>query len=604
MKKYLSGIKISARIWITASIVFGVYWLIGTIVLGEWAYFWTALPAFVAASLGSLPILFLMTLSLYFLNVFRINSHQKLVSFIWICFLSTFPYAIIFCLIKYEFDPLRLFQYETLLTFAAIIGLLFGSLAIGIYSIRGHLYTYQALNIKSFNFHTQQHTMETTTHVGIPDDQENQPTSGNKHMIKGLITGALILLMMIPTVFIMNLVSEREQRQQEVAKEVSQKWSSAQTLTGPYLFIPYKVYGKDKDGKIVETIEHIWLLPENLQVKGDIEHQIRLRSIYKVLLYRTTLQEDGNFILQLPKSLDSGNVIWSDIKICYGLSDFKGIEEKLVVRLNGMDIELSPGLPSDDIDSTGLSANVSLNAESVGKSVPFSLQLKLKGSGQLHFVPLSGNSKYSLKSSWPSPSFDGNNLPNEREVNDSGFTSSWTFNKANLPFGTILKDFKFDQNAIAFGVTLLQPADQYAKTNRSVKYAILFIGLTFSLFYIVEIMQKKPVHPVQYVLIGLALVIFYTLLLAFSEFIMFDLAYAIASLATVLLISLYAWSHFQNWKSAGIFAGILSLLYGFIFILIRLEDTALLVGSIGLFLVLAIVMYASRKVNWYGASSK
>jgi inner membrane protein len=121
---------------------------------------------------------------------------------------------------------------------------------------------------------------------------------------------------------------------------------------------------------------------------------------------------------------------------------------------------------------------------------------------------------------------------------------------------------------------------------------------------IVEIMQKKPVHPVQYVLIGLALVIFYTLLLAFSEFIMFDLAYAIASLATILLISLYAWSHFQNWKSAGIFAGILSLLYGFIFILIRLEDTALLVGSIGLFLVLAIVMYASRKVNWYGSSSK
>jgi inner membrane protein len=604
MKKYLSGIKITARIWITASMVFGLYWLIGTVVTGQPGYFWTALPAFIVSALGSLPILFLMTIALYFLNLTRFNRHQKLVLFIWLCFISTFPYAAIFCLLKYEFNPSLIIQYEALLTFAAIVGLLFASLAIGIYSIRRDLFTYQANNAKSFNFHTQQHTMETTTHVGISDDQQNEPASGNKHMIKGLITGALILLMMIPTVFIINLVNEREQRQQEVAKEVSQKWSSAQTLTGPYLFVPYKVYGKDKDGKVFETIEHIWLLPENLQVKGDIEHQIRLRSIYKVLLYRTTLQEEGNFILQLPKGLDLGNVIWADVKICYGLSDFKGIEEKLVVRLNGTDIELSPGLPSDDIDSTGLSANVFLNGESVGKAIPFALQLKLKGSGQLHFVPLSGNSKYAVKSSWPSPSFDGNNLPNEREVSDSGFTASWTFNKANLPFGTILKDFKFDQNAIAFGVTLLQPADQYAKTNRSVKYAILFIGLTFSLFYIVEIMQKKPVHPVQYVLIGLALVIFYTLLLAFSEFIMFDLAYGIASVATILLISLYAWSHFQNWKSAGIFAGILSLLYGFIFILIRLEDTALLVGSIGLFIVLAIVMYASRKVNWYGSVSK
>ncbi len=604
MKKYVSGIKISARIWITASMVFALYWLIGTVVAGQPGYFWTALPAFIISALGSLPILFVMTLGLYFLNLSRFNRHQKLVWFIWLCFISTFPYAAFFCLIKYEFNPSHIIQYESLLTFAAIVGILFSSMAIGIYSIRGDLFTYQARNIKSFNFHTQQHTMETRTHVGIPEDQQNEPVSGNKHMIKGLITGALILLMMIPTVFIINLVNEREQRQQEVAKEVSQKWSSAQTLTGPYLFVPYKVFGKDKDGKVFETIEHIWLLPENLQVKGDIEHQIRLRSIYKVLLYRTTLQEDGNFILQLPKGLDSGNVIWSEVKICYGLSDFKGIEEKLVVRLNGTDIELSPGLPSEDIDSTGLSANVFLHAESVGKAIPFALQLKLKGSGQLHFVPLSGNSKYAVKSSWPSPSFDGNNLPNERVVSDSGFSASWTFNKANLPFGTILKDFKFDQNAIAFGVTLLQPADQYAKTNRSVKYAILFIGLTFSLFYIVEIMQKKPVHPVQYVLIGLGLVIFYTLLLAFSEFIMFDLAYGIASVATILLISLYAWSHFQNWKSAGIFGGILSLLYGFIFILIRLEDTALLVGSIGLFLVLAIVMYASRKVNWYGSSSK
>jgi inner membrane protein len=148
---------------------------------------------------------------------------------------------------------------------------------------------------------------------------------------------------------------------------------------------------------------------------------------------------------------------------------------------------------------------------------------------------------------------------------------------------------------------MVQPADQYNKTMRSVKYAILFIGLTFALFFIIEIMQGKPFHPVQYVLVGLALVIFYTLLLSISEYILFDQAYLVASAATVLLISLYAKSHFASWKTAAVFFLTLALLYGFIFILIRLEDTALLVGSIGLFIVLALVMYASRKINWYGA---
>lgn len=149
---------------------------------------------------------------------------------------------------------------------------------------------------------------------------------------------------------------------------------------------------------------------------------------------------------------------------------------------------------------------------------------------------------------------------------------------------------------------MLQPADQYVKTERSVKYAILFIGLTFALFFIVEIMQNKPVHPVQYILIGLALVIFYSLLLSLSEVLPFDAAYLISALAIISMITLYARSHFRSWMPASLFGGILSLLYIFIFILIHLEDTALLVGSIGLFIVLALVMYASRKINWYGAA--
>ncbi len=414
-------------------------------------------------------------------------------------------------------------------------------------------------------------------------------SQSSKTLIKGIITGVLILLMMIPTLFIMNLVSEREQRQQEVAAEVSSKWASSQTVSGPFLYIPYQYTANDAQGKPALYTDKFWILPEDLEMSGQLEHQVRQRSIYKVLLYHTDLKGKGNIIIRIPETIDPSQVQWADARICIGLSDFKGIEERILIKIGDKDIEMSPGLPGSEIDSTGLSAPLDLSAADIGKTIPFSTSLKLKGSERLHFIPLAGNSSFALQSKWPAPSFDGNSLPAERSVSDAGFSAKWVFNKA-----------KFDPETLAFGVTMVQPADQYAKTERTVKYAILVIGLTFSLFFIVEIMQKKPVHPVQYILIGLALVIFYTLLLSISEFIYFDLAYVIAAVATILLISMYVKAHFGNWRAAGIFSTVLTILYGFIFVLVRLEDTALLVGSIGLFLILAIAMYASRKVDWYG----
>jgi inner membrane protein len=424
-----------------------------------------------------------------------------------------------------------------------------------------------------------------------------------RYTVKGLITGFLILAMMIPALFIQELVREREQRQREVSGEVSQKWSSAQILSGPYIFLPYRAFETTEDGKTRSVQRHYWILPEQLDVQGTVDHEIRKRSIYQVLLYRAALSVKGQFLFRLPKELDSAAIRWEDARICVGISDFKGIEERIVVRFNGNDYELSPGLPATDIDAKGLSAPLSLRPADLGKPWDLGTMLRIKGSGQLHFKPMSGNSVYQLSSSWPSPSFDGNSLPSEKAVTDSGFTARWTFNKANLPFNTVLRDFSIDNEAIAFGVTLLQPADHYTKTTRSVKYALLFIGLTFALCFILEILQKRPLHPVQYVLVGMALVIFYTLLLSISEFLEFDLAYLIAASATVLLVSLYAWSHFRKSSTAWLFGAVLGGLYGFIFVLIRLEDTALLVGSIALFLVLAVVMYASRKVRWYGGDT-
>jgi len=373
--------------------------------------------------------------------------------------------------------------------------------------------------------------------------------------------------------------------------------------------------------------KHLYLLPENLNVNGTINPEIRPRSIYKILLYRSDIKTTGNFKINLPKDIELNSLQLSEAKICYGISDFKGIEEKINISFNGVSYDLAPGLPTKEIETVatpatsgqeeyvrtenatknieavGLSASVNLTQEDLQKTLNFEMPLKIKGSERLHFIPLSGTSNFEIKSSWKDPKFDGNNLPATRDVNEQGFQAKWSFNNANLPFGTVIKEFNFSKQNLAFGVSMVQPADQYAKTMRSVKYAILFIGLTFALFFIIELMQKKPMHPVQYVLIGVALVIFFTLLLSISEFILFDYAYLIAALATILLITLYAKSHFKSIKTASLFGSLLSCLYTFIFVLIRLEDAALLVGSIGLFIILALVMFGSRKINWYGSGS-
>jgi inner membrane protein len=434
-------------------------------------------------------------------------------------------------------------------------------------------------------------------------EQEAPVKSGQSITYKGITTGILILVMLIPSIFLANLVAERKQRQQEVVNEISSKWAGVQTIAGIHLSIPYVVTTKDAKGNIELIEKQLICLPEKLTLTSQLIPEIRPRSIYKVLLYRSVNQFKGNFQIRLPKDIDPLTIQWKAANICMGLTEIKGIEERVTVLVGGQEMELSPGLPVNDrLAENGLSAPIDLSAYTVGQPISFNSTLKLKGSEQLHFLPLAGNSQFFIRSAWKSPSFDGSYLPGSRIVNDSGFNASWAFNKANLPFGTTLNDPAFKSEKFAFGITMVQPSDQYAKTDRSVKYAILFIGLTFSLFFIVELMQKNPVHPVQYVLIGIALSIFYTLLLSLSEFIQFDLAYAIAAVATILLITLYAKGHFRSWKTAAIFSGVLSSLYLFTFVLVRLEDTALLIGSIGLFAILSLVMYASRRINWYGVA--
>lgn len=593
MGKNITSILLAKRLWLYSALILTSGIFIYTLIAEPEFSVFVLLVSIVASILGSFPAFLILLISFPFIKKF-INGYTKRITLLFFLFLFI---ASIYALIAGFIDtnPFKIYNsIQLYLTSAAIaLAAVFASILIAFFINLKYIRIYFLSTTKN-TFIMEENSIHSPTQI-------SENSFVNKIWIKALITAGLILLMLIPTVFVSNLVEERQARQEEVKNEVSSKWARQQNITLPYLYIPYNITNT-WNGKTTIDKRSFIILPDNLNVTGSVEAEERKRSIYSVLLYNSNLNAKGNFKIVIPEDVDVSTIDWANAKLCLGISDFKGIQQEITARINNASYDLTAGLPTNDIDTIGLSTPVTLTADNAGKEIAFELPLKIKGSDQLHFVPLAGNSQFKLTSNWNSPSFDGNTLPAERNLDNKGFEATWNFNKANRPFNTVLKNFNFKKDDYSFGVSLLQPTDQYAKTLRCVKYAILFIGLSFSLFFIVEIMQKKPFHPVQYVLVGLALIIFYTLLLSISEFLQFDTAYLIASAATVLLITFYAKSHFKNWKIATVFTGVTGAIYGFIFVLIRLEDTALLVGSIGLFTILALAMYASRKINWYGTS--
>jgi inner membrane protein len=422
----------------------------------------------------------------------------------------------------------------------------------------------------------------------------------NRNLIKGFLIGILILLMLIPAAFVSNLVSERQQRQAEVVEEVSSKWAERQTVTGPVLAVPYKIYIV-KDGKQEESRAMLYILPETLNINGKLLPEVRHRSLYHVTLYRSDMRLSGTFTFSAVKKLRIApeNILWDESKLMTGINDARGLEEEVVLNWDTSKKLLEAGVPANSVISEGLSTDVLADPERI---ISFSINMKLKGSSDLYFTPVGKTTDVTLQSSWRSPAFDGQYLPDKQAtVGSEGFTAHWKVLQVSRSYPQCWTDgttYKVQESS--FGVKLIQVADGYAKTQRSVKYAILFIALTFIVFFFLEILQKRQIHPLQYLLVGFALCIFYTLLLSISEYTGFNPAYLISGSATVSLIGAYVWSIFKKPKIAAGFIVSLAGLYSYIFILIQLEDYALLFGSIGLFVILAIIMYYSRKIDWYG----
>ncbi len=447
--------------------------------------------------------------------------------------------------------------------------------------------------------------------------------SKSKILIKGFIIGVLVLLLIIPTIFVQNLVEEREQRQKEAITEVSSKWAGHQVLTGPFIVLPYWQTDSDTAVRKIRSKHFAYFLPDVLAVNGTITPKEKYRGIYKVMLYNSKVTLSGSFkginLQQL--NIRPEDIIWNEAFVKFNLADVKGLNEEMLLRWNNQQLNLSPQSFNDNSGSNGLTATLPLNEAGQIGAINFSSEIDINGSEQLMVTPVGKSTSVTIQSTWPHPSFKGDILPQTSQVKDNGFSATWksmahkrafpqqwkdnAYVLGKVPGGTDVSTRSIDAvsnnnhiSAAAFGADLFVPVNNYQKTMRSVKYAILCILLTFSAFFLIETTNKRSVHPFQYGLIGMALVVFYVLLLSFSEYVGFTISYAIASVATVGLIGWFAKSILVSGRLSGILSIVLVLMYSYIFTLLQLQDYSLLFGSIGLFITLAVIMHFSRKIQW------
>ncbi|MEM0991825.1 MAG: cell envelope integrity protein CreD [Bacteroidota bacterium] len=425
----------------------------------------------------------------------------------------------------------------------------------------------------------------------------------NSLIVKILAIGILILLLLIPSNMVEDLIRSRQYSSQQVINEVSSLWSYPQRLVGPILSIPYKEYFTDSEGKLLNTTKYAHFLPDELNIEGALEHQTRYRSIYEVIVYSTDLQLSGSF--DRPDfaafKIDSSNVLWDEAYLSVGISDMRGIQNTVRLNWNGKSYDFEPGMKyhsANNNNKGGINSRLDLSAYE-NATYQFDFEIDLNGSQNIYFTPVGATTTVALSSAWSTPSFQGAFLPDERNVDENGFTANWEVLSLNRSYPQQWLGNSYEFSTAQFGVDLIVPVDYYQKSTRSAKYGILFIALTFLLFFFVEVLNDKRIHPIQYILVGLALILFYTLLLALSEHIGFAWAYLASSVVIIGLISFYVSSIFKNAKLTLVTTAILIILYGFIYTLLQLEDYALLLGSIGLLVILAFVMIYTRKIDWY-----
>lgn len=460
---------------------------------------------------------------------------------------------------------------------------------------------------------------------GGPGKPERSP--GRKFLMV-LLMGFLITIPLF-TVWLLNY--DRQSQSETAQQSIVSGWGGQQVFAGPKLVLPYQAKiteSVEENGKTVTrtniVTRELFVAPELVKLDSQLNTEMKKRAIYEVIVYDTEIVGSATF--KLPDDLDRFGVTRDQIdfnraELRFGLSDARGLAGDNKVVVNGKTLELQPGKGLGETGNSGFFAFVDGSALQDG-SIETEFNVRFKGHQSVTIAPHAGQTEWTVHSKWPHPSFAGSFLPESRTVDAKGFTAKYVI--TNLALGTSLiateagqqvqptraKDMSFYNpgfgNPVAASATvdLIQPVDLYGQVDRATKYGFLIIGFTFVAFLLFDLIGGVRISSVQYILVGVALVLFFVLLLAFAEIIGFALAYIAASVATIGLITAYSASVLSSWRRASIVGGLLAGLYGAIYILLSLEAYSLLIGSLLIFAALAGVMFVTRRLDWSGTLSR
>lgn len=435
---------------------------------------------------------------------------------------------------------------------------------------------------------------------------------------KMIMVGMLTLILLIPLAFVRELISERSIRQKEVIAETNNKWGESIYFYGPILKIPYKTFNetvtvnektKESVKERTATVHYAYFFPNVLKNNATVKMAKPLkRSLYKSDVFNASMDFEGSFIKPNFEIQDipDEDILWDKATLMIKTSDMKSIKNQVNINLGGENYHLQPA-PNEGNDSIAPLETRNVNIQSLrdNSTLNFKFNISYKGSKRVTMAPIGKTTSAKMVSDWHSPSFMGNYIPEEKnkQISDKGFEAHWQVLDLNRPFAQQYFENLPDLRRYAFGVDFLIPVDEYQQNERASKYGFLVIGLTFLVFFLIQSISKIAIHIFQYLMIGLALVMFYTLLISITEHSSFSFAYTVAGSSVVALISIYSVSILKNRKFPAFIAAALAALYTFIYVIIQLEEYALLVGSIGLFLILATVMYFSRKIDWNSSNA-
>ncbi|WP_284942762.1 cell envelope integrity protein CreD [Enterobacter sp. MEB024] len=414
-----------------------------------------------------------------------------------------------------------------------------------------------------------------------------------------------ILLLLVPLFMVSNLISERESYRNDVEHSLRQSTSGPQKLVGPLIAIPVtEVFYKLEDEKKVEYKKSYlhFILPESLLVEGNQRVESRSIGIYDGQIWNTDLKIKAQFSTEKMAQLKGETMTLGQPFLVIGVGDARGIGTVKVAKINGEALSVEPGT---GVYGTLAGIHIPLSDKALEpKTLALDMSFNLAGTGSFAVVPVGRNSEMTLSSNWPHPGFMGYYLPVKHQISESGFQANWQSSWfANNMQSWFVEGESPEWGSIpAFSVTVATPADQYQLTDRAIKYAILLIALTFMAFFVFETLTGLRLHPMQYLLVGLSLVLFYLVLLALSEHVGFTPAWIIASLVGAMMNGVYLQAVLKSWRRSGVFILALLGLDVVMWFLLRSEDSALLLGAAVLAMALFAVMYLTRHLDWYSLS--